>query len=114
MFSCILDSADAAGLQYTEIPGLDHWLGQDGKCKKYQADMSHEKLHNKPFVVLHTSGSTGLPKPIEITHGLVSVVDNWSELPSVDGKMITLQRCRATRVLCCLPPFHVRSLEVLL
>ncbi|OLN81296.1 Iterative polyketide synthase CazM 10 [Colletotrichum chlorophyti] len=38
-----------------------------------------------PFVVLHTSGSTGLPKPIVLKHGSVTLYDALRPLPEWNG-----------------------------
>ncbi|KAJ0349754.1 hypothetical protein COL154_005833 [Colletotrichum chrysophilum] len=44
-----------------------------------------------PFVVLHTSGSTGLPKPIVVKHGSVAMTDTLRQLPSWNGTVPTGQ-----------------------
>ncbi|TQN70617.1 Non-canonical non-ribosomal peptide synthetase FUB8, partial [Colletotrichum shisoi] len=38
-----------------------------------------------PFLVLHTSGSTGLPKPIVVKHGSVALSDALHSLPDWNG-----------------------------
>jgi len=40
---------------------------------------------NDPFCYLHTSGSTGVPKPIPWSHGLIGTMDAIRLLPRVDG-----------------------------
>ncbi|KAJ0333750.1 hypothetical protein COL922a_010576 [Colletotrichum nupharicola] len=44
-----------------------------------------------PFVVLHTSGSTGLPKPIVVKHGSVAMTDTLRQLPPWNGTVPTGQ-----------------------
>lgn len=39
-----------------------------------------------PIVVLHSSGSTGMPKPVVMTNGTLAVQDNDRNFPTVEGK----------------------------
>ena len=39
-----------------------------------------------PFVILHTSGSTGLPKPVRVPHGSLATIDAQHLLPLVEGR----------------------------
>jgi O-succinylbenzoic acid--CoA ligase len=57
------------------------------------------------FVVIHTSGTTGRPKPVELTYGNfhASALANAANL-GVDP---------ADRWLCCMPLFHVGGLSIL-
>jgi O-succinylbenzoic acid--CoA ligase len=57
------------------------------------------------FAVIHTSGTTGEPKPVELTYGNfhASAVANAANL-GVDP---------ADRWLCCMPLFHVGGLSIL-
>ena len=55
---------------------------------------------------MHTSGSTGAPRPIELTYG------NW--LWSALGSAAALGVDPADRWLCTLPPTHVGGLSILL
>jgi O-succinylbenzoic acid--CoA ligase len=57
-------------------------------------------------VVVHTSGSTGAPRPVELTYG------NW--LWSALGSAVALGVDPADRWLCTLPPAHVGGLSILL
>lgn len=40
---------------------------------------------NDPFCILHTSGTTGVPKPIPWSHGLIGTMDAVRLLPPIDG-----------------------------
>ncbi|KAI1078275.1 acetyl-CoA synthetase-like protein [Whalleya microplaca] len=54
--------------------------------KHYPYEKTYNEAKNEPAVVLHSSGSTGLPKPVIMTHGSFSVLDNEHNLPSVPGR----------------------------
>ncbi|KAI0813826.1 hypothetical protein GGR55DRAFT_702803 [Xylaria sp. FL0064] len=45
-----------------------------------------DEAYNDPAIVLHSSGSTGIPKPITMTHGSFAVLDNEHNLPEVPGR----------------------------
>ncbi|RYP43738.1 hypothetical protein DL768_009730 [Monosporascus sp. mg162] len=51
----------------------------------YPYEKTFEEAATEPFCVLHTSGTTGLPKPIFWNHGLLSTLDAVRLLPPVDG-----------------------------
>jgi len=57
-------------------------------------------------IVVHTSGSTGAPRPVELTYG------NW--LWSALGSAVALGVDPRDRWLCTLPPTHVGGLSILL
>lgn len=44
-----------------------------------------EEAKDDPFCLLHTSGSTGVPKPIPWSHALIGTMDAVRLLPPVDG-----------------------------
>jgi O-succinylbenzoic acid--CoA ligase len=57
------------------------------------------------FVVVHTSGTTGRPKPVELTYG------NFHA--SALANAANLGVARDDRWLCCMPLFHVGGLSIL-
>jgi O-succinylbenzoic acid--CoA ligase len=59
-----------------------------------------------PAIVVHTSGTTGTPKAVELTYG------NW--LWSALGSAVALGLAPAERWLCALPLSHVGGLSILL
>lgn len=93
-------------INHKTLGPLEHWLDET-PSEHFRDQRSFHELAEHPFIVLHTSGTTGLPKPVDITHGLVSTVDRYQDLSPVDNKEIWLQRVKNKRILCCLPPFHV-------
>ncbi|KAJ0160206.1 hypothetical protein CTA2_8379 [Colletotrichum tanaceti] len=62
-----------------------------------------------PFLVLHTSGSTGLPKPIVVKHGSIALTDALHLLPDLDGaEPLSRAMERLTRRnFSPMPMFHV-------
>ena len=46
-----------------------------------------DEAKDDPIIILHSSGSTGLPKPITMTNGSFAVLDSERFLPSVNGRV---------------------------
>jgi hypothetical protein len=85
--------------QPIEVPELDYMLAP-GKVREYKFTKTD------PFFILHTSGSTGLPKPIVLTHGWVTCLDAQNNLPKIDNRPGTFTMLKGKRIFCSLPPFH--------
>ncbi|KAJ5113756.1 acetyl-CoA synthetase-like protein [Penicillium angulare] len=80
------------------------------KFPHYPYDKKFISAYNEPLLVLHTSGTTALPKPIIITHDWVS---SWAqalhqEVPPGTESLDVLHQ--GNRVLVMMPPFHAGNL----
>ncbi|KAG0155713.1 hypothetical protein PDIDSM_2886 [Penicillium digitatum] len=65
-----------------QLPTLQELL--DAECTEaFPYTKSFEEAKDDPFCFLHTSGSTGLPKPIPWSHGLIGTMDAVRLLPPV-------------------------------
>lgn len=67
-----------------EIPEVEELLDAETSLH-YPYTKSFDEVVAEPFCVLHSSGSTGLPKTITITNGLVATVDAVQLLPPAEG-----------------------------
>jgi long-subunit acyl-CoA synthetase (AMP-forming) len=67
-----------------ELPGLEELLDAD-TTEPFPFQKSFEEAVNEPFCITHTSGTTGIPKPIFWTHGLTGSLDAVRLLPPTDG-----------------------------
>jgi hypothetical protein len=68
---------------------LDFLDGQSGS--PYLYNKTFVEARQDPFVVLHTSGSTGLPKPIIVPNGSLATPDAHHLLPPVEGRLTQAQ-----------------------
>ena len=66
------------------IESLDHLLKAHSKV--FPFDVTFEEAIRQPILVLHSSGSTGPPKPVTMTHGTFAVLDNDRNFPTVPGR----------------------------
>ena len=73
---------------------------------------SFEEAIHQPILVLHSSGSTGLPKPVTMTHGSFAAIDNDRNFPVVSGRKnndLTIWDFEGSpgRLYEPFPPFHL-------
>ncbi|KAK3315685.1 Pyoverdine/dityrosine biosynthesis protein-domain-containing protein [Apodospora peruviana] len=68
------------------LPTVDELLDADAaSVKHFPYDKTWEEAADETFCVLHTSGSTGLPKPMRWSHALIGTMDAVRLLPPAEG-----------------------------
>lgn len=67
-----------------ELPSLKELLDTE-TIEPFPFTKSFEEAVHEPFCITHTSGTTGVPKPISWTHGLIGSLDAVRLLPPTDG-----------------------------
>ncbi|KAG5797439.1 hypothetical protein H9Q69_003542 [Fusarium xylarioides] len=71
-------------MRVLELPSVDELLEAES-TEPFAFDKSFEGAINEPFCILHTSGTTGVPKPILWTHSLIGTMDAVRLLPPIEG-----------------------------
>ncbi|KAI5918368.1 hypothetical protein F4810DRAFT_704251 [Camillea tinctor] len=97
-----------------EVPGLKYWTEDGGADKPYPYTKTFSEAKSDPFVVMHTSGSTSLPKPIIQTHGTHAVVNAYVDLSSLGDEPCYPPLCVGKRVHLGFPLFHTAGFIMLL
>ena len=92
------------------MPGLDFFITEDEGIEVYPARGTFDEMRNKTFVILHTSGSTGFPKPVYVTHGTFACNDAHQLIPSLGGNPTTVHYIRGKRLFLAFPLFHAANL----
>ncbi|KAL2288752.1 hypothetical protein FJTKL_03420 [Diaporthe vaccinii] len=98
--------------EFQAVPPFQEMLDGDGNTTPYPYGKTFEEARDDPIVVLHSSGSTGLPKPITITHGSIAAHDNDHNIPAPPGRekqdttIFTLEG-ENRRLYLILPFFHL-------
>lgn len=95
----------ARDLMYDVIPPLEELL-DPRIVEHFPWTKTLDDVATETFLMLHTSGSTGLPKPVSIAHGLIATIDAQQDLPDVEGCSVTARRWANTSVHTALPPFR--------
>ncbi|KAK8119240.1 uncharacterized protein PG998_003866 [Apiospora kogelbergensis] len=93
------------------VPDLGTFL--DGSpVEPYPYTKTFEEARHDPCVVLHTTGSTGAPKPVVWKNGMLSTYEAWRTVPAVDGYVPPQEVYQtARRVYTSLPMFHTSGLN---
>ncbi|KAI4200503.1 MAG: hypothetical protein LQ350_003873 [Teloschistes chrysophthalmus] len=71
-------------LEILQVPSLNDMLVDSSEYYPFEKDFAIAKF--EPIVVLHSSGSTGVPKPITMNHATYAVVDSDRNLDTVPGR----------------------------
>lgn len=71
-------------MKILELPSIDELLDAES-TEPFPFDKTFERSKNEPFCILHTSGTTGVPKPILWTHALIGTMDAVRLLPPTEG-----------------------------
>ncbi|KAI1817951.1 hypothetical protein GGS20DRAFT_424632 [Poronia punctata] len=101
----------ARPMNQLEIPEFRHFLDDDGGIWEYYPyTKTFSDAKAEPFAVLHTSGSTGLPKPIIQTHGTVSALRAFLDV--IDPKTTFPAVSRGKRVYVIFPLFHCAGINI--
>jgi acyl-coenzyme A synthetase/AMP-(fatty) acid ligase len=89
-----------------QIPELQEILASS-EVPPYEFNKTFEEAKDEPFAVLHTSGSTGLPKPIVLHHSWFASLDAQQNLKPFNGYELQWKAFSGKTVFGLLPPFHV-------
>lgn len=100
------ETIEGKALQVVQAPDLVFFLDNDG-TEKYQWSSSYEKARSAPYVGLQTSGTTGLPKRVLFTQGMIMALDAFNKLPSMGHTQPLVDNVfSGRRVLNTFPFFH--------
>ncbi|KAI1878244.1 uncharacterized protein JN550_000426 [Neoarthrinium moseri] len=95
---------EAVRPRHLKAPGIEELLGSSYLPFQYAKTLD-EGLHD-PVMIIHTSGSTGLPKPLIWTHETVLRHQNASGSRAVEGIPSLEKLYLGKRVMVTVPPFH--------
>ncbi|KAH6618355.1 hypothetical protein B0J18DRAFT_277146 [Chaetomium sp. MPI-SDFR-AT-0129] len=100
-------------LQTAQIPEVaDIFSAAEGTT--YQDRGSNYLEDQETFVILHSSGSTGLPKPIYLKGGIFRVGAESLSMPAPEGRTnVHISIIRSELLLCTMPFFHVYGIMML-
>lgn len=79
-----------------QVAELDHLLSATG-VKHYLYERTFEEAKHDPIVIVRTSGTTGMPKPIVWTHAIYATIDAQmipSDLAGRKNVYATMKACK--------------------
>ncbi|KAJ5272905.1 NRPS-like enzyme [Penicillium angulare] len=91
------------------IPSLVDLLSSDN-VPHHAYEKSFEEAQDDPIFVLHTSGSTGIPKPLVYTNEFTSRFANAMSLPAPKGHVSLAEKFLKGSFFTVLPAFHVAGI----
>ncbi|KAL8305600.1 hypothetical protein RB600_008472 [Gaeumannomyces tritici] len=103
------------GMQGFEAASVAEWLGEGSTrpAPVVPYERTFEEARWDPLFVLHTSGSTGLPKPVVARAGSFATIDLSRAVPDFRGcRSIFWDTFGAGRVFSPMPLFHAAGLYV--
>lgn len=99
---------DQIDLKTFRLPDLLYFLDDPTDATApYKYSKSWEDGRKSPCWVLHTSGSTGNPKPVTRFQDSIASIEAATLLPPVDGRPLLLHDYFDSRVYLTFPLFHV-------
>ena len=94
-------------LRIIRIPRVEHFFRHSMEENlTYEYAKTFAQARYEPFAVFHTSGSTGIPKPVVMTHGTFAAMDACQLIPRWGGKATYIECMRGTRFFSGFPLFH--------
>ena len=97
-------------LQLLSVPEIDYFMDDGPDVEIYQWQGAFDEVKDQVFLILHTSGSTGLPKPVFVTHGVFASNDAHQLIPSLGGSPTVINFLAGKRIFVSFPPFHAANL----
>ncbi|KAF5628836.1 nonribosomal peptide synthetase [Fusarium sp. NRRL 52700] len=97
---------DQRTMEITMIESIDQLLSVTPKPFPYSRTI--EQARWDPLVVLHTSGSTGVPKPVFIKQGMLYSFEEYNGLPRFHGSPYSMNEWaeRASKIFMGMPMYH--------
>ncbi|KAI6277870.1 hypothetical protein MCOR14_004263 [Pyricularia oryzae] len=76
----------ARPMRAIQAPTLESLVEPEGQVERYPYSKEFSVGVDEPMFVTHTSGTTGLPKPVTMTQRSLVIASAWDKVPDLDGK----------------------------
>lgn len=90
---------------FHEIPSLADLL--DEEYPHYPYDKTFDKARSEPLVMVHTSGTTGIPKPLIYSHDWLASWNEQCQASPPEGYTSLESVCHGVEICAMSPPNHV-------
>ncbi|KAF4627987.1 hypothetical protein G7Y89_g10168 [Cudoniella acicularis] len=99
---------EKASLQTLVVGSVEELLTTE--YAHFPFNKTFEQAQDEPLVSLHTSGTTGLPRPVIYTHDWAATYIQTIQLEPPAGFESLVRLYQGTRIFILLPPFHASSM----
>ncbi|KAK0615346.1 hypothetical protein B0T17DRAFT_620136 [Bombardia bombarda] len=107
-------TAKAGEVKALRVPEIEELLDARSEDKAYPSQCGTEMEDQDIAIILHSSGTTGLPRPIWIKAGVFGVIDKLLEMPAPEGRRNSHDEFLGTRLsLIMMPFFHAFGINML-
>ncbi|KAF4201232.1 hypothetical protein CNMCM8927_001880 [Aspergillus lentulus] len=103
-----------------EVPSVTEMLNDNLNVKHYDFASTYEEMEDKTAFIIHSSGTTGMPKSVSLTHGFLGTVDYSAFMPRPSGRspaffqdLLSTDPHPSNLVLSVTPYFHMMGLVAL-
>ncbi|KUI71888.1 Oxygen-dependent choline dehydrogenase [Cytospora mali] len=97
------------------VPSLDELLSTDEETELYPYTKTFDEAQAEPCLILHSSGSTGDPKLVTLTHGAFACTDNDRNVPVPKGRSpqnaTQFNFEGGGKFFSCFPPYHLAGVH---
>lgn len=105
LFAPPFEEQVAPHMQYREVPSLHDLLSKEqARHVEYRHSMADKR--REPFVILHTSGTTGTPKPLILRHGYY-IHEDLNQCEVFSDNMTSVPFKPGRRLLTLMSMWHV-------
>lgn len=94
-----------------DCPEIDFFIDET-PVPHYAYNKTWAEASAEPCLVLHTSGSTGLPKPIVVRHALGAVMDAQHLVECEEGEELLSKKWVGARAFSTFPAFHAAGIFI--
>ena len=99
-------------MQLVELPDPEDFLAENNDfTPTYPYTVAFEEAKFAPCMVMHTSGSTGIPKIVTIKQGWFCVLDAYRDLNRLGASPAQFSRFQGLRLFMPFPYFHSASIN---
>ncbi|KAF7154930.1 hypothetical protein CNMCM5623_003188 [Aspergillus felis] len=100
-----------------EVPSVTEMLNDNSNVENYSFTSTYEEMEDKAAFIIHSSGTTGMPKPVSLTHGFLGTIDYSPFMPRPSGRspagfqdLLSADPNPSDLVLSTAPYFHLMGL----
>ena len=83
-------------MQAFQVTTLEQLLSERD-VRPYLYEKTFEEAVHDPILIVHTSGTTGMPKPIVLTHAMAASIDAQMIPSDLDGRKNVYKTLQASK-----------------